>query len=232
MILAGDIITFGDYRPLARFLENWSKPVLYVPGNHEYYTQTPIDRDSQDFAKWLSENLPHVVLLQDEGITIGGVHFFGGTMWTDFANENPLAMMHARQNMNDFRLIRNPKQQTFSPEDSVELHKIFLERLLAWFREDLKGPRVVITHHAPVVNPDTQFGNSALQPAFNSMDMVEVIETYRPDLWVYGHTHECHDQVWGATRILSNQLGYPNGWGGYECRGFDDTGKPVTIGEK
>ena len=34
MILAGDIITFRDFEPLGRFLDGWSKPVLYVAGNH------------------------------------------------------------------------------------------------------------------------------------------------------------------------------------------------------
>ncbi len=45
-------------------------------------------------------------------------------------------------------------------------------------------------------------------PAFNSLDMSEVIKKYQPRLWVYGHTHECDDQLIGNTRIISNQLGY------------------------
>jgi predicted phosphodiesterase len=39
MILAGDIITLGEYDPLDRLLQKWKKPVLYVTGNHEYYTR-------------------------------------------------------------------------------------------------------------------------------------------------------------------------------------------------
>ena len=49
MILSGDIINFKDYEPLTRFLENWRKPVLYVAGNHEYYTQYPMDEKEEDF---------------------------------------------------------------------------------------------------------------------------------------------------------------------------------------
>jgi hypothetical protein len=37
-------------------------------------------------------------------------------------------------------------------------------------------------------------------PAFNSLDMILVIEKYQPALWVYGHTHECDDQMIGKTR--------------------------------
>ena len=46
--------------------------------------------------------------------------------------------------------------------------------------------------------------------AFNSLDMTDIIKKHQPDLWVYGHTHECDDQTIGKTRIISNQLGYPD----------------------
>lgn len=229
MILAGDIISFANYKPLAHLLKDWNKPVLYVAGNHEYYTQKPMDRENEDFKAWLSENLPHVVCLQDEGITIDGVHFFGGTMWTDFAKENPVAMVDARRNMNDFRLIKIPEGEVFTPEYSVKLHRVFVEKLMAWFQEGREGAHIVITHHAPVINPNTQYRSSPLQPAFNSLDMLDIIEEYQPNLWVYGHTHECDDQTLGKTRIISNQLGYPNRSGGYECRNFDKNGMAVVI---
>jgi hypothetical protein len=32
---------------------------------------------------WLEERHPHVELLLDEEVSIGGVNFFGGTMWID-----------------------------------------------------------------------------------------------------------------------------------------------------
>lgn len=229
MVLAGDIITFANYMPLAQLLKNWNKPVLYVSGNHEYYTQKSMDQENRDFTKWLSENLPHVVFLQDEAVTINGVHFFGGTMWTDFANQNPVAMIDAQRNMNDFRLIKTPEGENFTPEYSVNLHRVFVEKLLTWFQEGKDGTHIVITHHAPVINPNTQYKSSPLQPAFNSLDMAEVIREYQPTLWVYGHTHECDDQNIGKTRIISNQLGYPDRMGAYECAGFDKKGIGIVI---
>jgi hypothetical protein len=114
--------------------------------------------------------------------------------------------------------------------DSVALHRNFASKLLSWFIKDLSGPRVVISHTAPVINPNSKFKDSSLRPAFNSLDMMEIIETYQPDLWVYGHTHECDDQMIGKTRIISNQLGYPNNYSGFECKDFDGAGLPVDIG--
>lgn len=229
MILSGDIISFKDYEPLAGFLENWKKPVLYVAGNHEYYTQCPMDENEEDFKYWLEENHPHVTFLLDEEISIDGVHFFGGTMWTDFSNGNSLAMQEAEQSMNDFRLIRNIDGSRFTPQDTVTLHNDFVKKLVSWFEKDLSGSRVVISHHVPTINPNTQYKNSPLMPAFNSLDMIEIIEKYQPTLWVYGHTHECDDQTIGKTRIISNQLGYPNQMGGFECKEFDPRGKLVDV---
>ena len=229
MILGGDIVTLRDYEPLDQILRKWKKPVLYVTGNHEYYTRRPMNEEDNRFMAWLEDRHPHVILLLDDEVSIGCVNFFGGTMWTDFNGGDLRAMEIARSQMNDFRLIYNQDQTPFRPADAAVLHKKFVAKLLAWFDEDLTGPRVVISHNAPVINPRTKFRGSPLWPAFNSLDMVKVIEDRQPALWVYGHTHECDDQKIGKTRIISNQLGYPDQYGGFECKDFDRGGVPVDI---
>ena len=231
LILAGDIITFGNYEPLGRFLQNWNKPVLFVAGNHEYYTQTPMDEEDATFSEWLKSNHPNVHFLRDKSISIDGVHFFGGTMWTHFNGHDLRAMEMAHYQMNDFRLIKKPDGSPLLPSDTLQLHDHYVEKLLAWFEQGLAGSRIVISHHAPVINPRTQYMGSPLMPAFNSLDMQDIIEKHQPDLWIYGHTHECDDQAIGKTRIISNQLGYPNGHGGFECVGFDKNGKEIKVGE-
>lgn len=229
MILAGDIITFGDYKPLTRFLTEWKKPVLFIAGNHEYYTNTAMERENKRFAEWVKTKHPHLIFLQNEGTVIDGVNFFGGTMWTDFCDRSEKAMLEAQTQMNDYRLIKKQTHEKLRPSDTVEMHQEFVDRLAAWLSEPLFGARVVITHHAPVVNPNTKYGSSLLMPAFNSLDMIEVIDTHQPALWVYGHTHECDDHMRGNTRIISNQRGYPSDSGSYECQGFDPAGKPLFL---
>jgi predicted phosphodiesterase len=230
MILAGDIITFRDYDPLDQLLRKWKKPVLYVTGNHEYYTGKPMNEEDKAFKTWLASKHPHVKLLLDEEAAIEGVNFFGGTMWTDFNGGDARAMQIAQYQINDFRLIRNPDQTSFRPADAVLLHENFKVKLLKWFGRELGGPRVVITHNAPVINPNTKHRGSPFMPAFNSLDMVEVIERHQPAVWVYGHTHECDDQTIGKTRIISNQLGYPGNSNAFECENFDQAGLPIDVG--
>ncbi len=188
-----------------------------------------MSEENNKFREWLNHRHPHVTLLLDEAVSMNGVNFFGGTMWTDFDGANQLAMNTAHVQMNDFRLIQNTDQTPFSPADAVALHEMFVTKLLSWFDQDLSGPRVVISHNAPVINPNTKFKSSRLWPAFNSLDMVKVIEHRQPALWVYGHTHECDDQTIGTTRIISNQLGYPDSRGGFESEGFDNAGLPVDF---
>jgi predicted MPP superfamily phosphohydrolase len=149
VILAGDIITLNDYGPLDQLLHDWEKPVLYVTGNHEYYTRSPMNQENDNFRAWLEANHPHVKLLFDEEVSIAGVNFFGGTMWTDFSGADPRAMETARSQMNDFRLIHNQDQTPFRPADAVTLHNTFVAKLLNWFDKDLCGPRIVISHNAP-----------------------------------------------------------------------------------
>ena len=47
------------------------------------------------FKDWLAAELPQVIFLQNEHITIGGVSFFGGTMWTDMRGGDTAAMHQA-----------------------------------------------------------------------------------------------------------------------------------------
>jgi Icc-related predicted phosphoesterase len=214
---------------LEKLLSGWEKPVLFVAGNHEYYTRMPMRENEEEFRAWLAESLPQVYFLRDEGIAIDGVNFFGGTMWTSFRSGNTAAMRHAETALNDFRYILND-EGLFTPEYSVEQHQQFIAALERWYGTQRPGPNIIITHHAPVINPRSQYLLSPLEPAFVSYEMGSYIETYEPDLWIYGHTHECDTQRVGKTQIISNQLGYPRRSGGYESAGaFDNYGCLVEV---
>ncbi len=175
-------------------------------------------------------NYPNVTFLDDEAITIRDLNFFGGTMWTDFDNSNPIAMVTAAMQMNDYNLIKHKHSKNpLTPAHTVEFHKQYVQKLVEWFETPMPGARVVISHHAPVYNPDSNHYDSAVKAAYNSLDMVPIIKKYQPKLWIYGHTHEPDDQIIGKTRIMSNPRGYPLRGGGQECKGFDADGVGVIF---
>lgn len=229
MILSGDILNMHQPEPLLKFLDGWTKPVIYVPGNHEYYAKAPMTKVAEGFRAWAQRHLPQLIFLRDEALEFNGVHFFGGTMWTDFGGANRAAMDAAKPRMSDFSLIHTDADRLLVPEDTIPLHEAFLKKFIPWLETPVTGKRVVITHHAPALHPQSIYGDSPLIPAFNSLDMVPLIEKYQPDFWFYGHTHECDRQKIGRTQLVSNQLGYVRG-DKYECQHeFDPQGAAVIV---
>ena len=47
-----------------------------------------------------------------------------------------------------------------------------------------------------------------MNPAFAS-NLEDVIKTYRPELWIHGHTHVACDYEIHGTRVVCNPRGYP-----------------------
>lgn len=46
--------------------------------------------------------------------------------------------------------------------------------------------------------------------SYFTADCVDVIETYQPAYWFYGHNHWSSTTCIGSTTLVSNQFGYPN----------------------
>lgn len=228
MILAGDIITFADFSPLEEIVKSWRKPILYVAGNHEFYTRKPMRDDIARFQTWAAD-YPHLHFLQDEAITIDGVHFFGGTMWTDFYGGDSYFMQRAMKRMNDYRMIKVETDVFLDPVITTHFHKIYREKLLAWFEKPLKGARVVISHHVPVESRETYNAKGDAYLAYLALDMEEIIQEHHPDLWIYGHNHIPNDTMLGKTRVVSNPRGYPTQSGGFQCIKFDKNGMKIKV---
>ena len=230
MILAGDIITFSDFTPFEQIVQAWQKPILFITGNHEFYTRRPMQEGIDAFKRW-AQDYPHLTFLEDEAITINGIHFFGGTMWTDFDGGKVYSMRTAQKKMNDYRMIKTGegKRDFITPQQTITFHERYKERLIDWFEQDLSGPRVVISHHMPVQSHNPIHRESHMQPAYGSLDMEKVIKDYQPQLWIYGHTHEPDDRMFGDTRVVSNPRGYPLRTGAFECKGYDDQGMIIEV---
>jgi predicted phosphohydrolase len=196
VILAGDIgVGMEGLRwAEARFP---GKPVIYVPGNHEFY-----HHDIALIDELKSEAPDHIHVLNDDQVIINGIRFLGSILWTDFAlfgeADKFFAMQAARQGMTDFSIIQDHGQR-FTPEDAIRLHTASRDWLAVMLAEPFDGKTVVVTHHSP--------SSHLLTPAFAS-NLENLMVGDRAALWIHGHMHESFDyEIYGA-RVVCNPRGY------------------------
>ncbi len=216
LILAGDIDLEAAGVLWAKLLK---KPVVYIPGNHEYYSRTQNSIEAIDEKMERASSASDVHVLNPGVVEIGGWRFLGCTLWTDYelnsAHESDInwAKDCARNRMNDYRLIYLDDEyalpRRFTPEDAVERFRAEKQFLIDEVGRGDPAKTIVITHFSPtpMAVPD-EFKGDELSPAFNS-NLDNVIEASGVPLWVYGHSHRSMDLTIGQTRVLSNQRGYP-----------------------
>lgn len=219
LLLVGDIGTFGTGKNqtsrIDQFFDackNKFDDVIYIAGNHEYYGMIPIPEVDEMARNLCGKHGIH--FLQNESIEINGVSFFGGTMWTDLDYGNFMAMVQVRMALNDYKRIMIDDRHILSPDDVIALHEQFCTAIRKWNQiEKSGGKTVVISHHCPSLEYDTNgFPYSAISHAFSLSDD-SLIREIKPDLWVFGHTHsKCGlnyvHECGKITHVVSNPMGY------------------------
>lgn len=207
LVLAGDIHT--GTRMVDAF-GHWPHPVLYVPGNHEFY-DTAIEPQVQSIRD-AARDSAMIVLQRDEFID-QGVRFLGCTLWTDYqlmgTGGRQLASMFACEaRIADHHKIMGITKigQGFSAQQAYELHLQDRTWLEAKLDEPFEGKTVVITHHAPSrgsVHP--RFRGDPCNAAFVS-DLDDLVQ--KADIWIHGHVHDTFDYKVGKCRVITNPGSY------------------------
>lgn len=215
IILAGDIDTGTEgVTWAAHESERLQKPIIYVPGNHEYYGgDLPTIRSSlfqcaEESQKNTNDKIG-VYLLDENEVIIQDVRFLGCTLWSDYkaypnTNQHD-AMLFAGSRINDHHVIRY-LDKPFTPEDALTLHTKARDWLKLKLSEEFTGKTVVITHHgASLACQHKHYPMGPVTGAFLSKldNLIEMA-----DLWICGHSHSNVDTIISGTRLVSNQYGY------------------------
>jgi len=212
LIIAGDATEELSRRAIPWVAETFSGyglPVLYVPGNHDFYRCNLSYEVGK--AQLIAEHHGVHLLATGRSVVIGGTRIIGATMWTDFdlGQYGYHAELVAGRSMNDYRYIRiGSDYRKALPKDIIDVHYAHRARVEKLLSEPFDGPTVVVTHHAPLERSlQTGRQESPLDAAYAS-DLSEMIKTYRPEIWLHGHVHVSHDYTHADTRIISNPRGY------------------------
>lgn len=189
-------------------------------GNHDYYV-APGD-PPRTIDELQSEGLEAaarlgVHLLMDSALTLAGVRYLGGTLWTDFnlgsgTRAAHVAEARGRFGMNDYKVIKRwsskypGKRKSLRPEDTIAAHAATRCFLNAELEQPRDLPTVVISHHAPLAE-SVDMSTSLPWCYASRMDHLFDGE-HGPDLWLHGHIHQGVDYQRGRTRVVSNPRGY------------------------
>lgn len=215
VIIAGDVaerLSTHSIEWLAREIRSRGWRCLYVPGNHDFWKT----RYAAEVDRARAAALEHGIDLLVDGdvVEIGGVRFVGATLWTDYlvADAQAVSMRDADDRgtgMRDHRRIRwGDGAQRFRPAEALFEHRRHRAAIEAALETPFDGPTVVVTHHAP--HPSSLKAGAVTRPvdASYASDLTDLMDRYRPALWVHGHVHASRDYMVGETRIVANPRGY------------------------
>ncbi|MBI0328909.1 metallophosphoesterase [Burkholderia plantarii] len=229
VVLAGDIHNHAEGLRWAAESFDAEAPVVYVPGNHEYYDGAfgALEAAMRDTARALDG--VHYLNRDAYEDPAGRFRVLGTTLWTDFAlfgaapTARDQAMTACARAMFDFNgaiqvdwaAAGAPGPETpagasraLTPADTLALHRAARAWLEAELAKPWAGATIVVTHHAP--------HRASLAPRYAgeivSAGFVSELDTLVAPpvaLWVHGHTHTSFDYtVASGTRVVCNPRGY------------------------
>ena len=206
LCLAGDITTADDIHTdwFREAADSYNK-VFYILGNHEHYygdIRTSFDKIREAID-------PRIVMLEDNSQVYEGVHFVGSTLWTNYNNGDADVMDEASRVMSDYSLVRDGAG-ALTPS-SIYNRNDNTRRWLNTALPTLRGPVVVMTHHAPCYDSVTFPGYGSQMSHCYASDMKhEMFSNPNIAYWFHGHAHRNNDYVINQTRVMSNACGYYN----------------------
>lgn len=200
LILAGDIGNFTNTL-LPKFLALASSKfakVLYLPGNHEYWSDIYSIEETQSRLRNLCSGLG-VVYLDRTIVTINNkIRVVGTTLWSYIPVEMESVMSHY--------LRDNRKIPGWSPQQA-RTHYISNYQ---WLQDILttvaSSTTIVVTHHAPLTDGTShpKYHNDPRNCGYSS-DCSELLDMV--DYWIFGHTHYSTNIRKRRCQVISNQKG-------------------------
>ena len=205
LVIAGDLDhlgRFGEYSKYTREYLTWAgdnyERVYIVPGNHEYWGETPYDL-SNAFAPYRIHFASNVILGSNIVEEYRGCKIALSTLWYRI-NLNITQFL----NSNERRWVRRNEESL-----TIDMINRLNSNCINFIRESHAD--IVVTHHAPtyrVMHPMFETDKSNEQ-FYNNLD--GLITDLAPHAWIFGHVHYVDrkgSDIFLPTKLLTNPLGY------------------------
>jgi predicted phosphohydrolase len=201
LILAGDIGSLYKRYQLEGFLRLLCplfKIVIYVPGNHEYYTNSFMDKltfyQLNDILNDIEKNIANMYVLNRKSIIINNILLAGCTLWS-----NPTI------NIPKFIVKIHEMNTSFYKDLHVRDLK-YIENIISYSKKNnLK--LLLVTHHCPTFSVVPKRKNEKYKSLY-ATDLEYLLVKSNINTWICGHVHSNFDFITkGGTRLIGNQKG-------------------------
>ena len=222
LVVAGDFAKHDQIVERLMMLQPHAEcPIVYVPGNHEYWGSNIADVDS--YLQQLDDDLNiHWLRPGRSAVTVAGINFVGSTLW--FPQPLNVATRRYLENecTNDFDCIEDLK---LVYGDMHERHKFALIQGMRHFAALNAPVHAVVTHYLPTFACVSLkwIGHRSNIGFVSQVD--DFITEFQPALWLHGHSHDPMDTVIEGTRFVRQPAGYPTERNSVQIKVIDiDTG--------
>lgn len=202
LILAGDIGSFYRMEQLSLFMERLSdkfKVIIYVPGNHEWYTVKniqPLEWDELEKRMYeLGRKIKNLHVLFRKSIRIGNICIAGATLWSQPKCKVPPF------------IVRVHNMRTY---DYVKQHKLDLSYIKDMMKYSKKNnfKLLVVSHHPPTEKVLEGANKRRKFISLYATDLDYLLDKEYVNTWVCGHVHRNFDFFSEkGCRVIGNQKG-------------------------
>lgn len=218
LFLAGDICKLNHplFYPLFDYCSsNWEK-IFYIPGNHEYYSESKNYNELLfEYKLKLTKKYKNVHFLDNEFFPLNDeVNVYGSTFWT----KSPFSRTNeAKSFINDYNYISYfNKDRGYPVKLDIsyvnQLSEIAYNKMKKYLNETNKKT-IIMTHFPPLSSGtmDTKYlqQNNILKYYFTwPDDTIDKLNLNNVPIWISGHTHWSYNFKQNNCNFVGNQLGY------------------------
>lgn len=186
------------------------RPVLFVPGNHDYEGSKPFEALE---AMRRSAEGSNVHVLWNDRVDIGGVRFLGTPLWSNpLLGKEGMAEEITRviENNTDLNRVYGDDGKPLPLSWVIEQHRIARQFLQEELTRDLHIPKVVLTHWAPSVRSQKPEFADQMHSGYWASDSEDLVAL--SNLWLHGHIHDSVNYRIGNDPLRGLVMSNPRGW--------------------